>query len=387
MGKRQRARKRQEASAASGGSKPEFHITVAALSTTAEIDLSHEVSLIKASLLYADRITLASPKVMLLAGSAAVFSEDNAQRTRAVVEAISAFDEASEFPAVYEELKRKPRLSPQESLLKAKLEAKLRRTGEELSRVLEQTLDEAGAYELVPALEAGLVDLDPLGASAAGDHDALFDVVIEHLQRRLTELVGESETSYPLFDDEAGSILRAMVSEGKIANPQFQLANEVGVARSLITGLDAFPNASMDVVLDVRERLQRPLVRFRAAVAEASRELDATAVDEGFQRHVADIHKRIVAPAMAELEESIEGLGARPTLQRGWPSAATGAMAFLAAAAVGAPELVHLAALGGGVSVAAAKEGTYRDELKREQRKNRFLFLYEADRELARRSR
>jgi hypothetical protein len=47
----------------------------------------------------------------------------------------------------------------------------------------------------VPAFEAGIVDLDPLGASAAGDHDELFDVVIEHLQRRLTELVGETETS------------------------------------------------------------------------------------------------------------------------------------------------------------------------------------------------
>jgi hypothetical protein len=175
-----------------------------------------------------------------------------------------------------------------------------------------------------------------------------------------------------------------MVSEGKIANPQFQLANEVGVARSLITGLDAFPNASMDVVLDVRERLQRPLVRFRAAVAEASRELDATATDSDFQRHVQDIHKRIVAPAILDLEEALEELRARATLQRGWPSTATGAMAFLAAAAVGAPELAQIAALGTGASVAAARELTHRDKLASEQRKNRFLFLYEADRELAR---
>jgi len=70
--------------------KSDCHITIAALSTTAEIDLSHEVSLVKASLLYADRVTLASPKVMLLAGSAAVFSEDSHQRTRAVAEAIGA---------------------------------------------------------------------------------------------------------------------------------------------------------------------------------------------------------------------------------------------------------------------------------------------------------
>ena len=59
-------------------------------------------------------------------------------------------------------------------------------------------------------------------------------------------------------------------------------------------------------------------------------------------------------------------------------------MAFLAAAAVGAPELAQIAALGTGASVAAAREFTHRDRLASEQSKNRFLFLYEADRELAR---
>jgi hypothetical protein len=383
VGKRQRARKRQQGPAPGEPSKPDFQITIAALSTTAEIDLSHEMSLVKASLLYADRVTLASPKVMLLAGSAAVFAEDSTQRKKAVADAIGPFDEASAVPALYEQLQRTKRLSPQERLNKAHLEMMLRQTGDELSTVLEQTLQDAGALELLPAFEAGLVHLDPLGGDSA-DHTELFDNVVAHLQRRLAELVDGSETSYPLFDDEAGGILRAMVAEGEIPDPQFQLANEAGIARSFIAGLDAFPNAGMDVVLDVRERLKTPLVRFRAAVAAASRELDATAVDSGFAREVEDIHKRIVAPALADLADSLEELGVRPTLQRGWPSAATGAMAFLAAAAVGAPELTNLAALAGGVSVAAARERTYRDQLAREHRKNRFLFLYEADRELTR---
>lgn len=386
MGKRQRARKRLQGPAPGGPSKPAFHITIAALSTTAEIDLSHEVSLVKASLLYADRVTLASPKVMLLAGSAAVYAEDSAQRTQAVADAIGAFDEASGVPALYEQLQRKKRLSPQERLNKAHLEMMLRETGDELSTVFEQTLQDAGGLELLPAFEAGLVELDPLSVDPA-DHSELLDNVGAHLQRRLAELVDESETSYPLFDDEAGGLLRAMIAEGEIADPQFQLANEAGIARSFITGLDAFPNAGMDVVLDVRERLQRPLVRFRAGVAEAGRELDATAVDSGFERQVADIHKRLVAPALAELEDSLEQLRVKPTLQRGWPSAGKGAMAFLAAAAVGAPEFAHLAAVAGGLSVAAAHEHTHRAQLKRENRKNRFLFLYEADRELARRDR
>ena len=116
----------------------------------------------------------------------------------------------------------------------------LRRTGDELGRVLDNTLDEAGAQDLVPAFEAGLVDLDPLGATG-DDDEALFDHIVAHLQRRLTELVSETETSYPLFDDEAGGLLRAMVEEGHVPNPDFQLANEVGMARSFITGLDAFP--------------------------------------------------------------------------------------------------------------------------------------------------
>ncbi len=385
MGKRQRERKRQQASHTGTPLKPDVHITVAALSTTGELDLSHEVSLVKASWLYADRVTLASPKVMLLAGTAALFSEDNALRLHAVAEAVGALDKGRDFRALYEALRSKPRLNQDELLLKAQLETVLRKTGDELGQVMDKTLEEAGAAELVPAFEAGLVEVDSLGVSQEDEGD-FSDVVVDHMQCRLTELVSKTETSYPLFDDEAGGILRAMVSEGHLADPQFQLANEVGVARSLITGLDAFPNASMDVVLDVRDRLQRPLVRFRAAVAEATRELDATAIDRDFERHVQDIYRRLVAPAILELEEALEELRARPTLQRGWPSSASGAVAFLAAAAVGAPELLHMAALGGGLSVAAVRELTHRDRVASEQRKNRFLFLYEADRELTRRS-
>jgi hypothetical protein len=63
MGKRGRRRQRESRSPAQHG----LHVTVTALTALGELDLRHETQLVKAAVLYADRVTLASPKAVLLA--------------------------------------------------------------------------------------------------------------------------------------------------------------------------------------------------------------------------------------------------------------------------------------------------------------------------------
>ena len=84
--------------------------------------------------------------------------------------------------------------------------------------------------------------------------------------------VSASAQTFPLFDDDAGNMLRLMVKEGIVTDPHAARAAEAGIAGRLIGGLEAFLNADMDVILDVRARLQAPLVRFRSALAQASTE-------------------------------------------------------------------------------------------------------------------
>jgi hypothetical protein len=60
------------------------------------------------------------------------------------------------------------------------------------------------------------------------------------------------------------------------------------VATALIGQLDAFPDADMDVILDVRERLEGPRTHFRAAIAEVAATLSSVKPSE---RDVAGVVK------------------------------------------------------------------------------------------------
>jgi F0F1-type ATP synthase membrane subunit c/vacuolar-type H+-ATPase subunit K len=165
---------------------------------------------------------------------------------------------------------------------------------------------------------------------------------------------------------------------------------EGAVAATLIGQLEAFPDAEMDAILDVRRRLDGPRTHFRAAVAEVAREL----ADAGRSSHeqneiMRDLRVRVVEPALQHIREALDALGARRTLMR-----VASDRAVLTAA--GAQIAVIPAALGtglgglvsgafvGAVGAAAAKEREYRASVIQELRGRPYWILHDADRRLRR---
>jgi hypothetical protein len=177
---------------------------------------------------------------------------------------------------------------------------------------------------------------------------------------------------------------------GKGTWPTQHDALEGTLATSLLGGLEGFPDASIDVILDVRERLELPLTRFRSAVAEAARELsrdDPSDLDAA----IADLRKRVVAPAIAEIQEELEALNVRSTLLRVASNPLTaGTFAAQLSLAVGAGGTGGLAALVRSLLAAPAvatmaKEADYRSTKKRTLRLRPYWMLHEAGVELRKR--
>jgi hypothetical protein len=249
-----------------------------------------------------------------------------------------------------------------------------------------QNIDDAplriAAQELKAATEAGFLDLELLVTHQAYETDAQ-KVLVETLLRLLDviEAIAVSPGSvFPLFDPRASEWASTLAEfEGTADPPTALLSPAAKAGHALVASLEAFPMASMDVVLDVRERLKPAVVRFRAALADAASGLqDAGEAD--FIPALEELRVRKVAPAVLDIEESLDDLGARPTLLRGWPPAATGVIALSAAVAFQAPELTQLAAVTAGLSTAFVNELTVRAKAARERRKNSFFLLHEADR-------
>jgi hypothetical protein len=361
----------------------DLHITiVAAGDNSAGFALTHDIDLVKAAVLYADRVTLASPRTNMVAmiGSFSALSErDKSEAMRAMT---SQMSQGQDIRSVYETLKRKRHKSRQELIAIKTIERKLSEAAEELEATTAQMADDAGFGELLPLIEEGILDLDLLGVEEDGD----TSVMIDRLTELISSIVAPESTTFPMFDDGSGGLLHGMLNEGLIPNAHLARTTQTAIAARFIGWLPAFPAADLDSVMNARHSLRDPLVRYRSAVIRLTRELRSTRIDDDFEQAVHDLHQEHVEPALLEIEELTEELGLKESATRLIESGsgrrvAEAAVSFAASDIAGLPPAL-LASLGVSADL-AAQVLRERRQTKRSQRENQFYFLYEADRKLA----
>jgi hypothetical protein len=235
--------------------------------------------------------------------------------------------------------------------------------------------------ELLPAIEEGVLKIDTLGLEEEGD----TDVLVQRVSDLIANVVAPESTTLPMFDDASGDFLRAMQVEGMLSSARLEPAQQIGVASQFIEWVPAFPNASIDRILVARSEMRESLIKYRGAVIQLTKEVEASPVDDSFRNEVADLHRQCVQPALDEIDQLTHDLGLWETITRtarsgGGRLATEFALAFAVADVVGIPPLL-IAAIPPAVDV-AGKILEQRKETKASQRANQFYFLYEADRTL-----
>jgi hypothetical protein len=99
--------------------------------------LAHDAALVKAALLYADRVTLASPNAIMLAGVAGLTVPDSQDRRDALMGMASVLPGSEDAVALYEELKRRrSKLSSVERIALMRMEKMLRASGDEMAETV-----------------------------------------------------------------------------------------------------------------------------------------------------------------------------------------------------------------------------------------------------------
>jgi hypothetical protein len=142
-----------------------------------------------------------------------------------------------------------------------------------------------------------------------------------------------------------------------------------GLTIGLLGNLEGFPDADMDVILDVRDRISGSRLAFRAALYEAAKDLadPGVAADQsGIESAIRDLRITKIDPALDEIRENLESLDGRRWLLRAvGNSALTSAVALLAivvATTFGGPLLGASAGLVAALTSAAGSEAEYRQE-------------------------
>ena len=362
---------------------PPLHITVAAFSMPGKFnDLSHEVRLVKAALLYADQVTLASPKATLVTAIGGLALQPMDLRREAIRSIVASTPNGKQALDVITTLRRQRRgsLTPGHLLVLRQAEEAFQRAEAGMTQVAEEMLSDESLPELSEAMAAGLLTLDPMGL----DQPILTTEIIgEAVQKLLASVISPSSQTYPMFDDSAGGLMRAMVNDGAVDDVRLSRATQAGLAGRYIEQLEAFPDAEMSVILEARRTLAQPLTRFRSGLSEMASELGSTPIDQEFAAAADDAYRREIEPALEDLHDLAQQRRLLPALRReivgqSASAGAKGAVAFAMATAAGLHGIAEIAA---GVTAAADIAGAVaasRREAVAKMRENKFLWLYEA---------
>jgi hypothetical protein len=279
---------------------------------------------------------------------------------------------------------RRHQRTPEELALVIRLEQSFKRRWLQMKEIAGQILEEAGAFELVPGLRAGLLELHPLVEPGAEVSDDSLEPMLEGLVARTGEVLADRR-AYPLFDDGMGDLIRAGLEEGLFELPARTgiHARQAGAAAGLFEELPTFPAAHVDEVLDIRKELDRPLVRFRSALAGLTERMETTAYDAEFREELHELYIAEVAPAMLEIRELIEQNSylrrllnhatQNDTLVGGTVAAGLG---VVIGHTVHAPDLLALGPLAIPAAAAAVRAAWEQDVARRTVQQHQFYFLH-----------
>jgi len=360
---------------------------VISVAPTSKLSLETELRLIKPALLYGDRVTLYSPATSLVAMAAAIGELSEGERVDFLAQVIPAVSPDSSHETLlilntYRELRRTRRRSREQILLVERVRSQLDAAWDMIRDRMEQMVTASGANELVPAMEAGLLDVDVLLKGEADfSPDRLLQEFLDRLAQSLT-----GDVAYPLFDDKAGSLVGSHVAEGLIVPTQSADARgrQVAAAAALMSRLPAFPGATVSEVLDIREELQDPLVRFRAAMVAVTRSLATRSYDVAFAGEVEQTYVDKVGPALLEISEAIQAnrylrqlLGQATTDMK---TILTGVLTF---GLTRTSDMAPLIAGGAAATTAAVTAAWNAAAERRRIRQHWFYLLYETQRLLA----
>jgi len=312
-----------------------LHITIGA-HPTKDLNLSQEIRLAKAALLYADRVKLYSLtssvlgmtsrfgdlptvyKAMILEGALPLLSPGNKS------------EKIAELLRNYRKLLDKKYLTHENLVLKKQAEDLLNSRWNGMEEATQKLMQNSKLLEMKKAIDSKVLELHTF--ENASTDEAVANFMIESITAAVNESLGLKRntttqdnsllmefiekvfeavldgSTYPLFDTETASLIRTRIELTKSVFPEISLerGKQTRLIKHLFDYLPTFENATIDEILDIRKELDKPLIRFRSAIISFSQDMKSAVWDEAFLPEVDKIYHRDIKPAMLEIEESVK---------------------------------------------------------------------------------
>lgn len=353
--------------------------------------------MVKAALLYADDVVLASPHTALLLKFNRVVQGSFDQQLRFVADVVDSSSVPPPTAEMGQYISRGRDLIREYLSLRAfgpldgRTLLRIRELRPSLQEFLQRTqanyvqyLSASGVDELGIALGAGLLQIHDLAGLRPGPLPAVEDLTAGFFDF-IAGCFNPSAMRVPLFDATTSIIARDMMARGTVEQVSLIDGTEVALAASWLGDLPGLPEVPMEVLLEIRDRIQDSRTRFRGAVAAAAADVSGAAFDPPFGGECERLYRELVAPAVREVEDRLSDRSVTSLLKKVVldPSVVPAALAFGFQAMAGSLERALLCGLGAKVVTALLKERQRRSQADSEARSNEFFLIYDAREQLA----
>ncbi len=384
---------------------------VVASNPGSSISVAPELDLLKAALLYGDKVTLLSPVTTMflrVEGLQKFSPREQIELLRRVSPILMPADEVPAFQAGMDEVDnflRSTARGGSAGLLRAGLLQQFAPAQRMLSEAVQEIMDSAGIDQLARARAKGLLQIesaDPgdamdllvscifsakLAETGERNEDSHTDRIVETFVDKLSKHLSLGR-EYLIFDEPIANLTEAAIREGLFTpakGPAGRSAQAM-TASGLLGRLPTFPIATVDEVIDIRSELAPSLTQFRSAMVTISKSFSNSPWETDFEDEVHDAWVESVLPAVESIDASVKDNSSLLSLATGITGAAN--TAYPGLAIVGTGLVGHLGAVavaGGALAGVAPILQAVRDRKKAESeiRMQPFYFLYAAEQALS----
>lgn len=386
---------------------------VVAANPGSAVTVAPELDLVKAALLYGDKVTLLSPVTTMFLRVEGLQRFSPRQQIELIRRVGPIITDPVEFAAlesgldqVAEFLRTSARGgSLGDRLLRAGLLQQFEPITKQLGDAVTELADQFGVDQLAKARAKGLVQIENADPGDAMDllvscitsaklaetgqrledphTDRIVVDFVEKLSRHLS-----SGREYLIFDEPIANLTEAAIREGLFTpakGPAGRSAQAM-MASALMGRLPTFPTATVDEILDIRSELAPSLTQFRSAMVTISKTFTSQSWESSFEDEVHDAWVETVAPAVEAIEASIRdnasllsrASGLVGFLQPNWPS-----LMMLGAGTIGHEPVAQVLGAAGQLVPPLLQALRDRHAAASDIRTQPFYFLYAVDQSLS----
>jgi hypothetical protein len=257
-----------------------------------------------------------------------------------------------------------------------------------------KTLDlEKAQKEFDQAVKAGLLEIhrfpimetENIGASSLkGTLNESVQKIADEFTNVVMNTVSDAST-YPLFDDGTGSLVKTAIEVGVLSPTPTRIAQgkQTQLAADTLRRLPLFDEASMNEILDIRKELERHLVRFRSAIIKYADKIRNASWDEEFSAEAEETFHRDIESAVLDIEDAVKSnsslleLATRKLADK--PALSTSVFSFIVSQLSSLPTITTMV-MAASVGAATAIYDAFKEAQKQQRavEQNQLYFHYQA---------